>query len=155
MSLSPTTAPGRRFDVTFDVTGLAPETQGSTKRVPRKIRGKVVWITTHDNDNLWPWRDLIVVVAKQFRPPAPLSGAVEVIVNFRLAVPKSAPKRRQIPANTTKDVDKLLRALLDGLADAGYFETDGRVTDVTMKKRYAYGGDPGVTVTVRETDGLS
>jgi Holliday junction resolvase RusA-like endonuclease len=52
-------------------------------------------------------------------------------------------------------VDKLLRGLLDGLADAGFFETDGRVTDVTMKKRYAYNGAPGVTVTVRETDGLS
>jgi hypothetical protein len=96
---SPTAAEaGQRFDVTFDVTGLSPETQGSTKRVPRKVKGKVVWITTHDNDNLWPWRDLIVVIAKQFRPPVPLGGAVEVIVNFRLAVPKVGPEASPDPS---------------------------------------------------------
>jgi Holliday junction resolvase RusA-like endonuclease len=127
------------------------------ERKPRRIKGKTVMVTVHAHEKeLWAWRDSIVEQARPYAPPEPLNGAVRVDWAFWLPVPPSAPKRRQIPANTLWDLSKLIRAAEDALTDAGFFPTDGRITDFgPTKKRYAYDRAPGVTVTVAETDGLS
>lgn len=150
-----TLPPENPWAVTFDVTGL-PVTQGSIEREPRFIKGKRVMVTVHAHeDELWKWRNAVAAQAEKVAPPLPLNGAVEVECRFHLSLPGSAPKRRQIPANTKPDVDKLGRAILDSLADAGVLAEDSRVTDLILRKRYAYDGEPGVTITVAETDGLS
>lgn len=145
------------FSVAFDVEGI-PTTQGSTERKPRKNKaGQTVWVTVHAHEKeLWRWRDLVVEKAIPHAPPVPLNGAVRLDLAFWLPVPASAPKRRQIPANTLWDLSKLIRAVEDALTDAGFFPTDGRITDFgPTKKRYAYDRPAGVTITVAETDGLS
>ena len=47
------------------------------------------------------------------------------------------PKRPKAPVPITKpDVDKLARACLDGMTDAGVFRDDSQVTTLTARKRY-------------------
>ena len=49
------------------------------------------------------------------------------------------------------DLDKLIRATLDGLADGGLIVHDQRVAQVTAAKRYAISGEPtGATITITE-----
>lgn len=143
------------WSTTFDVTGL-PVTQGSIEREPRFIKGKRLMVTVHAHEKeLWEWRNAVAAQAEKVAPPLPLNGAVEVECRFRLPLPGSAPKRRRIPSNTKPDVDKLGRAILDSLTDAGVLAEDSRVTDLILRKRYAYDRPAGVTITVSETDGLS
>lgn len=150
-----TLPPEHPWSTSFDVEG-DPVTQGSMEREPRTIKGKRVMVTVHAHEGeLWRWRNAVAAEAEKHAPPLPLNGAVEVECRFRLPLPGSAPKRRRIPANTKPDLDKCARAVLDSLVDAGVLAEDSRVTDLILRKRYAYDGPLGVTITVREVDGLS
>jgi Holliday junction resolvase RusA-like endonuclease len=49
------------------------------------------------------------------------------------------------------DIDKLCRAILDGLQDGGLLAEDSRVVTLTATKRYPNPGDPtGVGIDVTE-----
>src|SRR5690606_9506573 len=65
-----------------------------------------------------------------------LLGPVAVEIDFVFDPPKSAPKRRRTwpITRSSGDVDKLLRASFDALADAGAFKDDSQVIDVRARK---------------------
>jgi Holliday junction resolvase RusA-like endonuclease len=65
----------------------------------------------------------------------PLEGPLELSVAFHLARPKSAPKRRTRP-DVKPDADKLLRAAMDALTQAGAWIDDAQVVDVYASKNY-------------------
>lgn len=144
------------FSATFVVHGI-PQPKGSAKMLPRGKRpdGSAVWVVASSNDNLAAWEQAVVWTAKRHAPRSPLVGPVELTVEFRFPVPKSAPKRQELPMTTKPDTDKLLRAIGDALGTAGFYVDDAQITDVTMRKRRAYWGGPGVTITVRSASGLS
>ncbi|RZU30472.1 endodeoxyribonuclease RusA [Blastococcus saxobsidens] len=84
-----------------------------------------------------------------------LEGPVSVAVVFTFDRPKSAPKSRRVwpVTRSSGDVDKLLRAVLDALVDAGVMRDDSQVVRLTASKVHV--GDPwalhipGACVTVR------
>jgi Holliday junction resolvase RusA-like endonuclease len=143
------------FVATFTVDGI-PQPKGSMKMLPRGRRsdGSVKWVLGSDNDALEAWEQAIIWTARSHRPRTPLTGPVAMVVEFRFPVLKNAPKRRQLPMTSKPDLSKLLRGIEDGLSGMFYVD-DAQITDCHVKKRRAYDGAPGVTITVSETDGLS
>lgn len=77
-------------------------------------------------------------------PPAAARRGV-----YRARVRDAAGKTvtRRFPI-TKPDIDKLLRAVCDGITDAGVWKDDAQVIRVVMEE--VYGRAPGVHVTVRE-----
>jgi Holliday junction resolvase RusA-like endonuclease len=146
--------------VKFTVLG-EPIPQGSAKAFYVKSIGRAV--VTHANAKTKTWRTSIADAASTAKGDArPLEGvAVEVHVVFYLPRPASAPKRVTEPAKKP-DVDKLLRAILDGITDAGVWRDDAQVIAAFARKAFAGGvhdplgviGTPRAVVEVRVADPL-
>jgi Holliday junction resolvase RusA-like endonuclease len=85
----------------------------------------------------------------------PREGALWVEVTFRLPRPKGhmgkrglRPSAPRFPA-TRPDLDKLCRAVLDGLTSGGAYGDDAQVTVLTAEKVYASETRaPGCTIRV-------
>lgn len=116
--------------VQFEVYG-EPIPQGS-HRSPR------AGVVINDNPRLKAWRAAIVKACPRER----IEGPVSVHAVFRFQRPKSS--KREWPA-VKPDLDKLVRALFDGITASGLWEDDSRVVRVSAEKKY---GEPGVSVTV-------
>lgn len=130
--------------VTFIVRGT-PAPQGSKRAFVVGNRARVV----EDSKKSAPWRDSVSAAAAEAMNGAdPIDGPVEVTVTFFSVRPASVkPAKRPYPS-VIPDVDKLARAVLDGLTAGGVFTDDSRVVDLHASKRYAT--VPGAEVTVRE-----
>jgi Holliday junction resolvase RusA-like endonuclease len=115
----------------FQVFG-DPVPQGSKRAFVVKQRAVVVVDT--NKPSLRSWRSQIVDAARhEMSGDTPELGAVRVTLMFFLRQP-GRPKAG-VPI-TRPDVDKLARAVLDGLTDAGVFRDDSQVTTLTARKRY-------------------
>jgi Holliday junction resolvase RusA-like endonuclease len=130
--------------VAFVVRG-DPAPQGSKRAFVAKGRA----IITEDSKKSAPWRDSVAAAAAEAMAGAlPIDAAVEVRVTFFFARPASVkPQKRPYPS-VAPDVDKLARAVLDGLTAGGVFRDDSRVVDLLARKRYA--DVPGAEITVQE-----
>lgn len=109
-----------------------------------------------------PWREA-VRAETQRKVTMPLAGPVAVRVWFMLKRPNGhcrtgrnahllrdgAPAR---PAGTP-DLDKLIRAVLDGLTQGGAWKDDAQVVTITAAKHYADQGPPGCKIEIREVPG--
>ena len=114
----------------FQVFG-DPVPQGSKRAFVVKNRAVVV----DDNKaTLRSWRSQVVDAARaELNGEGPELGPVRVTLMFFLR----QPKRPKAPVPITKpDVDKLARAVLDGMTDAGVIRDDSQVTTLTARKRY-------------------
>lgn len=127
-------------DVTFTVEGV-PAPQGSKKGF---VVGKRAVLVDDNKAVLKPWREAI---AKAADLGVTFEGPVEVVAWFFLPRPRTV--RRKYPT-TVPDLDKLMRALGDGMKDGGLVRDDSLIVNENIKKRYADGRVPGVDVTVRE-----
>lgn len=127
----------------FFVAGV-PIPQGSKKGF---ARGRSVQIVDDNKAVLHPWREQVARVAfSTWAYGKPIEGACRVDAAFVL--PRPATVRRDLPT-VRPDLDKLLRALLDGITQAGnVWADDSRVVEVHTTK--LYGAAPGVHVTVTE-----
>lgn len=97
-------------------------------------RGRVV---DANAERLKPWREAVKQAAvDQMGARLPLEGPCVVTATFYLPRPQSAPKRVLWPVKKP-DIDKLLRAALDGFTDAGVFGDDAQVIDIRGCKRFA------------------
>lgn len=110
-----------------------PEPQGSAKAYVRGNRA----IVTSDNPKLKPWRASIAWHAAEARLRV---GAFDCAVRVRLVFafnrPKTAPKR--VTMKTTRpDVDKLARAMLDGLTEGGLIRDDAQVVELMASKCFS------------------
>jgi len=104
-------------------------------------------IVHQKNKELMAWRDAIYEECRDTMDP--LEGPVKVSIVFRMPEPKQ--NRRRLP-HVRPDVDKLARAVLDGLTGAA-FADDCQVVDLRARKVY---GAPGADITIEglEDDGL-
>lgn len=126
------------MSVEFCVEGV-PIPQGS-KTVAKA--GKKVWLRDANATKLKPWREKVAAAAD-----LGISFDVPVVVRAVFYMPM--PKRPKFTRPAVKpDVDKLARALLDGMTDAGLISDDSRVVRLVAEKWYSE--SPGVSVTVRE-----
>lgn len=124
--------------IDFFVPGTARSTQtGSVVRAGTRL------IPIRRNT---AWSAYIALVAKQHAPPAPLTGAVAVAMDFHLARPKTS--RRKWPT-VRPDLDNLSKGLMDAM-NGILWADDGQVVQQMISKRYA--DHPGLQVTVSELE---
>lgn len=139
--------------VVIEVHGT-PAPQGS------KIRGRYGSVY-EANPNVKPWRDAVRGETQDLGM-IPMSGPVDCRIVFRMPRPKghygtgrnagqvrkSAP---EFPASKP-DIDKLARAVLDGLTDGGAWKDDGQVVTLIVHKVYALPeAPPGCWIRLEET----
>jgi len=132
--------------LTFHVLGTATP-QGSG----RVIRGVLITKTPA----LSYWRSQVAERGERAMLDAgldTLDGPIGVGLVFRLPMPATRPAWQralgQLPAWRRPDLDKLERAVLDGLTDGGVYRDDGQVTRLTATKDEHAVGWLGVSVTV-------
>lgn len=126
--------------IRFEVIGN-PVTQGSARAITHRASGKAVLIQSN-RTALHAWRTDIHNAAEAARDGqfAPKGTPVWVAASFRLSRPKSAPKR-VIRPTTKPDVDKLIRAALDGMTGV-LFADDSQVVSLMVSKCYALSDEP-------------
>lgn len=132
---------------TFWVDGV-PQPQGS--KTAFVVKGRAV-VVDKNPKLLKPWRAAIASAAREAWAGRPLiDGPVMVTVSFRFVPGESV--RREYPS-VRPDLDKLLRALMDGIGDAGcVWADDSRVVRVVTEKSYAERA--GALVTVQGIEGV-
>jgi Holliday junction resolvase RusA-like endonuclease len=112
-----------------------PAPQGSH----RIERGRI----KEDNRRTVGWREVIADVCTTNLPTdwAPLDGPLEVWLAFFFDPPRHAKPGDYPTTRATYDMDKLYRALGDGLTDGGVIVDDSRFIDAHVKKRYVWPGE--------------
>jgi crossover junction endodeoxyribonuclease RusA len=119
--------------INFFVDGL-PVPQGSMK----VINGRVIH---NKGSELAAWRSAVALTARQngARPsPDPMR------IEMRFIMPRPKTVKRPEPS-VAPDLDKLIRAVLDGLTAIAYID-DGQVTEIVAQK--AYGERIGVDISL-------
>jgi len=120
----------------FSVEGL-PAPQGSKRHVGN---GRMIEASKY----LPAWRKAIETECKSLFDE-PMDGALEVELWFYL--PKPSSISRDYPT-VMPDVDKLVRAVGDGLTQGGAIADDARIVDLHAYKRYSVDGWTGVYITI-------
>ena len=128
--------------ITFSVEGV-PVPQGSKKGFV--VRGRAV-LVDDNKDKLKPWRAKVAAAADLGHT---FTGPVLVAAVFYMPRPKTV---RRIFPSVKPDLDKLMRALGDGMTDGGLLADDSLIVTQFIHKRYASDTNPvGVRVLVMET----
>ncbi len=135
--------------------GGEPQPKGSTRAFYVKKLDRVV--TTNSNRNTKQWQLRIAMEAQHanecrkvsFYSPDKCYG-YEVEASFLFQRPKSLPKKVVLDTKRP-DLDKLVRAVLDGLTYA-IIPDDAQVISISATKRYIEGSEmPGAEIVVRRT----
>ena len=128
------------MSVSFFVAGT-PVPQGSKVAF---VVGKRAVVTDANKDKLRPWRaEVTRVAAEAWAGQEPLEGAVSIEIRFVFELPKTV--KRDTP-HVKPDIDKLERALFDGITDAGIWGDDAQVVRNSSAK--VYGAVAGVDVSI-------
>ena len=123
-----------------EVAGV-PAPQGSKRHVGN---GRMV----ESSRAVGPWREAVRAETQRACGQRFTEGQpVAVMIDFRLPRPKSTPKRVGLPAKRP-DLDKLVRAVLDGLVAGGALGDDGQVTWLEARKKFAGERGPGCSIIV-------
>lgn len=141
--------------VEFEILG-DPAAQGSKTRMPNGAMlegGSPEARAKHRS-----WRTAVAEAARDVAAhddvPAPLDGPLCLDVTFRFAMPASRPKHvRAIgcgPKVSAPDLDKLIRALGDGLQAGGLVRDDARICEIVANKIEVTDGWTGAVVTISE-----
>lgn len=119
--------------INFFVDGL-PVPQGSMK----VIHGRIIH---HKGSELASWRSAVALTARQ-HGVRPITDPVSIYLKF--SMPKPRTVKRDYPS-VAPDLDKLIRAVLDGLTAVAYID-DGQVVKIVAEK--GYNERIGVEITV-------
>lgn len=127
-----------------------PIPQGSKKAFVRGGRVSLV----EANPGLKGWRSAVCLEVKRAMLAAEVApahgGPMVVELVFVFERPKSV-KRDWM--SVKPDVDKLCRAVLDGVSDSGFWLGDQQVVELHALKRYGVDGEPaGVWVDLRHAE---
>lgn len=135
--------------IRFDVAG-EPAAKGSYRAIPTRAKtkqGRQLAIVKNDDPRCTSWQELVGWSAKAaMRGAPPMKGAVTIEAVFRFPRPPTTKL-----AAPRLDVDKLARALLDGLTGIVYVD-DKQVARLHARKEW---GPAGVSVVAVETPVLA
>lgn len=110
------------------------------------VVGKRAIVTDQNDKTLKPWRAHVAATATAAHPGPRIEGPVIVIANFHLERPQSV--KREYPT-VYPDLDKFVRALLDGITQAEtVWRDDAQVVSLHASKSYSE--TAGVLVRVGE-----
>ena len=131
----------------IEVNGI-PAPQGSKRHVGG---GRMV----ESSRAVGPWREAVRAetqraLAGVMVPEFDIFGPILVDVCFWLPRPKTLPKKVELPTKRP-DLDKLVRAVLDGLVEGGAFADDSQVVSLIATKDFATSRPPGCLIIVKET----
>jgi Holliday junction resolvase RusA-like endonuclease len=131
----------------FVVPGVA-QTKGS-------FRSPAAGVVTDDNPRTKPWQGRVAAAARTAMGGGgmpPIEGPVILTLRFYLPKPRT---RRILDATSKPDLDKLVRAVKDGLTQAKLYGDDAQVVEVIAQKAFAAGphdplpnGEPRLEVVV-------
>lgn len=94
-------------------------------------------IVTADNAKTRPWKDSVAWHAASTRQQfGTADGPVRVTLAFAFDKPKSTPKKVTVKV-TKPDIDKLARAMLDGLTEGGLLKDDALVVELRASKGFS------------------
>lgn len=135
----------------------APEQIFYVPGVPAQQGSKNRW-GQEDSPKTKPWRSHVTNTVREQMDQRGLdltSGPVVVRCVFAFTRPKGHTKLdgnlsaagRRAPFPMRPDVDKLLRAILDSLTDAGVYLDDRQVVHVNGARRWGF--EPGATISVQ------
>ena len=154
--------PTGRNGVRLHVPGI-PQTQAGMKSVPTAAGRRRI---TEGSNDLLPWRQAIAAAAERYVREHGGFGdlAVRVAITFRFPMPPSRPKYQRVAgvcfhALRRDDLDKLERAVLDGITFGGLIDDDGYVVKLSSEKYEVgsgqwTGADVFVTAAVLDLDAL-
>ena len=133
-----------------------PIPQGSARAFVVKGRA----IVTSDNPKLKGWREwLRVNLRSEWASIETLKTPCSVHLTFVMPRPKSHLSVKGVKASapthmTSKpDLDKLVRAVLDAVTDAGVWQDDAQVVGVSAAKTWASAQErTGISVTIWEAE---
>jgi Holliday junction resolvase RusA-like endonuclease len=87
-------------------------------------------------------------LASSARPPAPLTGSLEIEMEFGLVPPlKARPHKTPAPC-VRPDLDNYVKAVNDSLE--GFFVDDGQIVRLTARKVYAWDRKAYISVKLME-----
>ena len=130
--------------------------QGSMIAIPNKHTGRPM-LKASNEKALRRWRKAVTVQARTVAPRVPLQGPTRVTATFCFTRAPSTLRRDGSPKDgepdypikkNIGDIDKLTRALLDSLTDAGWWDDDAQVVELRIRKVWA--PQPGVHFSVSE-----
>ena len=126
--------------IKFFVPGT-PAPQGSKKAFKR---GKKI-VLVEMSEKLPAWRDAVSRVASDHAPDEPLDCALRVSMDFYLPAPAKSRFGKH-PAGVP-DLDKLARAVNDGITAGKLWTDDSRVCSLHVRKHWT-DDTPGASITV-------
>lgn len=133
--------------VEFFVPGI-PVQQGSKSAFVNRHTGRAS-VTDQNKAKLRPWRQTVTALAAQEFSGDRVEGPVLIVAEFRFLRPGSVSARKRPMPSVKPDLDKLARALLDAIGDAGtVWRDDAQVVEAHISKVYAE--RPGVLVRIGE-----
>ena len=122
-----------------------PVQQGSKDFVGRTKSGRGIMVE-QNKERLDPWRGEIINACREYRAANPdfvrFEGAVVARIIFSFDRPKSSSRRARPFMTVAPDLDKLIRACLDGLTAGGAMKDDCLVTEFTRVAKVYCGEDP-------------
>lgn len=122
-----------------------PVQQGSKDFVGRTKSGRGIMVE-QNKDRLDPWRGEIIKACRDYQAANPdfvrFEGAVVARLIFCFDRPRSVSRRKRPFMSVAPDLDKLIRALLDGLTAGGAMADDCLVVEFTRAVKVYCGEDP-------------
>ena len=118
-----------------------PRPQGSKRHVGRGIM-------VESSKHLPAWRRAVAAAARTAHTGTPYDGPVTITAEFIMPRPKNWGKNRQDAMIQRPDLDKLIRAVMDGISGIIIRDDSQAVRMLLDKRRAAPGEEPGVVVVV-------
>ena len=126
--------------ITLEVFG-DPAPQGSKK----VVRGRLI----EASKKLKPWRAAIEKACQPYAQENIYLGPVRLEVDFFLPRPPSIKMTKRPLPIVPPDLDKLLRAVGDGIGQSGFiWGDDSQVVEIFARKFYADDREPGAVINI-------